>query len=115
MVLAACSSTGNKSLKEETQESIDKKFKEGVTTKQDLLEKLGAPFETSFTDSGLEIMKYEFTRFKSKARNFIPYNFFSRGQDGKKKELVILLDENDVVKRLSMTESKVEKRDGVFE
>ena len=110
-----CSSTGNQLLKEETSETIAEKMKEGVTTKQEVVDYLGAPMETSFTDGGLEILTYEYTRFTPKARNFIPYNFFSLGQDGKRKELVILFDENGIIKKAVMNESEVENRSGLFE
>ena len=113
--LVACSTTGNQVLKKETSETIAEKMKEGVTTKQEIIEYLGNPIQTSFTDGGLEVLTYEYTRFTPKARNFIPYNFFSLGQDGKKKELVILLDENGVIKKLVMNESDVETRSGLFE
>ena len=114
-VLCGCSTKGNKALKDETQDTVTSKFKEGVTTKQELIDALGVPSETTFTDGGLEVLKYEFTRFVPKLRNFIPYNFLFLGSDGKKKELVVLLDENHVVKKLVMNESEVEKRSGVAE
>lgn len=113
--ISACTTTGNQALKNETQESIAAKFQEGTTTKAEIVSALGAPTETSFTDGGLEVLRYEFTRFTPKARNFIPYNFFSVGSDGKKKELVVLFDENNVVKKLVMNESKVETLSGIAE
>lgn len=115
VLIVGCSTTGNKALKEETQESIAEKFEEGVTHKDEVINTLGSPTETTFTDGGLVVMKYEFTRLTPRAQNFIPYNFFSLVSDGKKKELVILLDENNIVKRISMTESEFERRAGIAE
>ena len=113
IVLSACTTTGNQALKNETQQSIAAKFQKGVSTKGEIISALGAPTETSFTSEGLEILRYEFARFK--ARNFIPYNFISVGSDGKKKELVVLLDENSLVKKLVMNESDIETLSGMAE
>ena len=115
IVLSACTTTGNQALKNETQQSIATKFQKGVSTKGEIISALGAPTETSFTSGGLEILRYEFARFTPKARNFIPYNFISVGSDGKKKELVVLLDENSLVKKLVMNESDIETLSGMAE
>jgi outer membrane protein assembly factor BamE (lipoprotein component of BamABCDE complex) len=111
----SCSTDGTRSLKDESHATIHAKIKEGVTTKDQIIIALGTPTDTSFTENGLEILKYEYTRYTPKLRNFIPYNFFSHGQDGKSKEVVILLDEKNIVKKLVMNEAKVERRIGIIE
>jgi outer membrane protein assembly factor BamE (lipoprotein component of BamABCDE complex) len=114
-LISACSSSGNMKLQHENQTSIAQKIKQGTTTKQQVYAMLGAPVETTFTDKGQEIAKYEFTRMTPTARNFIPYNFFSQVNNGKRKELVILFDNKDLVKKFVMNESELQKRRGIAE
>ena len=111
----SCSTDGTRALKDESHASIHAKIQEGITTKNQVIINFGTPSETSFTDNGQEILKYEFTRYTPKLRNFIPYNFFSHGQNGKKKEVVILLDNKGIVKKLVMNEANVERRFGIIE
>ena len=115
LFIVGCTTVGNKTLKYETRESLEEKIQEGITTKEEILKMLGDPLDTNFTDSGFEILRYSFSRSTPKAKNFIPYNFFSVGSDVKKKELVILFNENDIVKRFSMIESEVDISSGLAE
>jgi outer membrane protein assembly factor BamE (lipoprotein component of BamABCDE complex) len=114
-ILLGCSTDGTRALKDESHASIHAKIQEGITTKNQVILALGTPSDTSFTETGQEILKYEFTRYTPKLRNFIPYNFFSLGQNGDRKEVVILLDDKGIVKKLVMNEAKVEKRFGIVE
>ena len=109
----SCASVGNDTLREETEENVAAKIKEGFTTKSQIKQMYGSPITTNYTDGGLEIWKYEFTRTHVKASSFVPIvGLFSGGQDGTKKELTILFDENDLVKKFNMSESDVELRSG---
>jgi len=61
------------------------------------------------------IWKFRLDDLKSDAVNFIPIvNWFGSSMSGTRKELVILFDENDVVKRSNMSESDVETKTGVW-
>ncbi|MFT6769912.1 outer membrane protein assembly factor BamE [Congregibacter sp.] len=115
VLISACSTSGNMKLQHENQVSIAEKIKQGITNKQQVYQMLGAPLETSLTENGLEIAKYEFTRTTPQARNFIPYNVFSRVSDGEHKELVILFDDNNLVKKFVINESDIQKRRGIVE
>jgi outer membrane protein assembly factor BamE (lipoprotein component of BamABCDE complex) len=110
-----CSSIGNNSLRHETSASISNKIRQGVTSKTDIYAILGAPISTTFSGDGLEVAKYEYTHLTPRAQNFIPYNVFSRVQDGKKKELVILFDSKNIVKKYVINESDIQERRGIFE
>lgn len=47
--------------------------------------------------------------------NYIPIvNLFGSSMSGTRKELIILFDENDVVRRANMSESDVETKTGLF-
>lgn len=76
---------------------------------------LGEPDSILFSENGLEILIYEYVRFTPKARNFIPFNFFSLGSDVKKKTLVVLMNENDIVKKIALSESDTENKVGFFQ
>lgn len=115
VLISACSTSGNMKLEHESQVSIAEKIKQGITTKQQVYQMLGAPLETTFTENGQEIVKYEFTRMTPQARNFIPYNVFSQVTDGERKELVILFDDSSLVKKFVMNESDIQKRRGIVE
>ena len=115
ILITACASTGNQTLKNETELSVTEKIVKGETTATEVKAMFGSPFETSYTDSGYLIWKYRLDDLKADAVNFIPFiNMFGSSMSGTRKELVILFDENDVVKRANMSESKVETKTGAF-
>ena len=114
-LFTGCTSVGNAALAKETSTSIQTKITEGVTNKQTVIDMLGMPTNTTFTDGGQEVIKYSYQHIKPKAQNFIPYNFFSHVSNAKNKELVILLDKNNVVQKMVMNESKEQIRWGIVE
>lgn len=115
LALAGCAGTGNDSLRSETEESVSTKVVEGKTTKDQVREMFGSPAKTEFTDGGLEIWRYEFAKMHGDAVNYIPVvNLFGSSASGKKKELVVMFDQKNVVKRYSMSVSDVSQKTGVF-
>ncbi|EHA6622781.1 hypothetical protein JMB75_004475, partial [Salmonella enterica] len=66
LTLAGCSSVGNQSLKNETQESVKTKIVKGKTTKQDVLASFGEPDSRSLID-GEEQWLYTMYNSQSKA------------------------------------------------
>jgi outer membrane protein assembly factor BamE (lipoprotein component of BamABCDE complex) len=113
--ITGCTSLGNTGLAKETGESIEQKITEGITTKQTVVDWLGVPTETTFTDSGQEVIKYAYQHIRPRAQNYIPYNFISQVSDTKNKELVILLNNSNVVQKVVMNESKEQIRWGMIE
>ena len=115
ILLAGCAGTGNERLRAETEQSVAAKIVEGTTTRDDVREMFGSPAKTSFTDSGLEIWTYEFSKLTADAVNFIPVvSWFGSSASGTKKELVVLFDESNMVRRYSMSESAVSNKTGIF-
>ncbi len=115
-LVSGCASTGNKVLKNETSSAVAAKITKGVTTKEQVRGMYGDPMTTSFTDSGKEIWKYEFVKTHAKATNFIPLvSMFNSGAKGTKKELVIMFDDNGIVKNYSMSSSKVDTDTSLFQ
>ncbi len=114
-LLAGCASTGNETLRSESEDSVQKKIVEGKTTKKEVRTMFGSPLKTNFTDSGLEVWTYEFTKATVDAVSFIPIvNMFGSSASGTKKELVVLFSRAGVVQRYAMSESDVKQRSGVF-
>jgi len=112
--LGGCVSAGNSSLAEETSASIGAKLEEGMPAAQ-VRGMLGDPATVSYTDGGLEIWKYDHMKGHVTASSFIPVvGLFSSGSKGTKKELVILFDEDNRVKKFNMSESAVESKSGII-
>lgn len=113
--LTGCASVGNETLRTESENSMSKKIIEGKTTKSEVRTMFGSPFKTSFTDGGLEIWNYEFSKVSADAVSYIPIvGLFGGSASGKKKELVVMYDQQSVVKRYSMSESDVTQKTGIF-
>jgi PBP1b-binding outer membrane lipoprotein LpoB len=115
LILSGCASSGNESLKEETELTVSAKVVEGQTTAAEIKAMFGSPYETTYTDSGSLIWKFRLDDLKSDAINYIPIvNWFGSSVSGTRKELVVLFDENDVVKRSNMSESEVKTKTGIL-
>ena len=113
--VAGCASTGNQTLKEETESSVATKIINNVTTQAEIKAMFGSPYETTFTDGGLEIWKYQLDDLKADAINYVPIvNWFGTSFSGTRKELVILFNDDGTVKRNSMSESDVQNKSGLF-
>jgi hypothetical protein len=114
-LVVGCVSTGNETLRKESESSVATKIVEGKTTKTEVKGMFGSPIKTTFTDGGLEIFTYELSKMSADAINYVPLvGLFGGTASGTKKELVILFDEHGVVKRFSMSESPVKVKTGVF-
>ena len=115
LLLTGCVTSGNVAMKEQTQQSIDSTIQKGKTTKQEVTQKFGSADAVSFTDSGNEVWTYRHSKSKPMARNFIPYNFFSLGDNTKTKELVILFDTKGVVTNYTFRETANQSKYGVMQ
>ena len=113
--LSGCASVGNEKLRTESESTVAQKIVEGKTTKAEIRTMFGSPLKTSFTDGGLEIWNFEFTKVSADAVSYIPLvGLFGGSASGKKKELVLMFDQNSIVKRFSMSESDVTHKTGIF-
>lgn len=114
LLLSACASGGNESIKNETAASVDQKIHDGVTTKQEVRTMFGDPAGTSFTDSGNEEWQYSFANDKMDAANFIPlYGDVHQSSHGTSKSLVIIF-KNDRVWHHAMNSSNTKSQAGLF-
>ncbi|MBU6995023.1 outer membrane protein assembly factor BamE domain-containing protein [Ferrovum myxofaciens] len=115
VALAGCASTGNESIRAESSSTIKDKIVEGKTTQAQVQSLFGAPTVTSFTDSGLEVWTYDFTKMSADAISYVPVvNWFGASSSGTKKSLVVLFDKQNVVQRYSLKEAEVSQKTGLF-
>lgn len=114
VLTVGCASTGNVAMKEQTQQSIEQVIVKNKTTKQQVQTVFGAADKVSFTDSGNEIWTYTHSKAKPMARNFIPYNFFSLGENIQTKELVILFDQKGLVSNYTFREVNNQSMQGII-
>ena len=114
-LMGGCASTGNQTLKTESEISVASKIVVGETSAAEIKSMFGSPYESSYTDGGLQIWKFRLDDMNADAVNFIPVvNLFGSSMSGKRKELVILFDDEDLVKRFNMSESDVQTKTGLF-
>jgi outer membrane protein assembly factor BamE (lipoprotein component of BamABCDE complex) len=108
--LVACGSTGNKSLKYESEDTISTKIIEGKTTKKEIQNIFGAPLVSSF-DAGLLVWKYELEETSLDAISIpsilLTYGLAGTRSSGTKKQLTILFTDEGTVKKVNMSESPV--------
>jgi hypothetical protein len=110
-----CAGVGNDSLRTESESTVSTKIVEGQTTKDQVRAMFGSPSKTDFTDGGMEIWRYSFVKVSKDAVDFIPVvNLFGSSASGKRKELVVMFDTSNVVKRFSMSVSDVSQKTGLF-
>lgn len=69
--LTACTTYGNKSLKDETQQTVKTKIVKGKTTQQDVINAFGEP-QTRATNDGQEMWSYSSMSGESQISNYIP-------------------------------------------
>tara|TARA_B100000795_G_C22736336_1_gene413481 strand:+ start:325 stop:717 length:393 start_codon:yes stop_codon:yes gene_type:complete len=117
LILASCAtgSGGNQTLKNESESSVTTKIINSVTTQSEIKAMFGSPYETTYTDGGMEIWKYRLDDMRADAVNYVPIvNWFGSSFTGTRKELVILFNDDGTVKRNSMSESDVQNKSGMF-
>lgn len=113
LILVACANTGNESMKGMTEEKVQSTIVAGTTTKAQIKGMFGSPFETSYTDNGALIWKYQYddtTAFTPETVGSVILTLGLAGtkSEGTRNELVILFDENDIVKKFNMSNSDIE-------
>ncbi|GBQ21299.1 lipoprotein [Acetobacter estunensis NRIC 0472] len=114
LTLAACATSGNTTLKNETDATIDQKIHDGVTTRDQVRALFGPPLRTTFTDSGHEEWEYSFTKQVTDGENFIPiYGDLHQSWHGHQKNLTVIFDGN-VVWHHAMNTSPIKTSSGLF-
>ena len=118
-LLQACASGGNESLVKSTDASVDVAIIKGQTNKAQIESIFGDPFETSFLINGNLLYKYRYDdtsalNAKTVASVVFTYGLAGVKYNGSRMELVILFDENNVVKNYNFSTSEVDYGTRIF-
>ncbi|MBW6488550.1 outer membrane protein assembly factor BamE [Sulfurimonas sp.] len=108
--------TGNENLGTMEKSELDTKIVKGKSTKQDIKALLGDPDRTDFDNNSLEKWTYAHTRKDLKLVSYVPVaNWFVAGTNDTTKSLVIVFEENGVVKNFITSDAKGETKGGLFQ
>ncbi|WP_241597477.1 hypothetical protein [Rosenbergiella epipactidis] len=115
LALAGCASSGNNSIENETQVSIQQKLVKGVTNKNEVRSYFGDPTGVTFTSEGSEQWQYILANVKISGKTYIPfYGLFHNGATTDMKQLIILF-KGDVVSNYTLVNSKTEAKSGLLD
>ncbi|PWC10088.1 hypothetical protein [Brenneria corticis] len=108
--LTACTTYGNKSLKDESQQTVKTKIVKGKTTQQDIINTFGEP-QTRATNDGQEMWSYSSMSGESQISNYIPGLALLKNSSTAHMKSLDIWFKGDVVDRynFSQTASKVSK------
>ncbi|MFJ5320551.1 hypothetical protein [Pectobacterium parvum] len=108
--LTACTTYGNKSLKDESQQTVKAKIVKGKTTQQDVINAFGEP-QTRATNDGQEMWSYSSMSGESQISNYIPGLALLKNSSTAHMKSLEIWFKGDVVDRynFSQTASKVSR------
>ncbi|APG52679.1 TPA: outer membrane protein assembly factor BamE [Providencia alcalifaciens] len=113
-LMAGCASSGNHSIKNETQESIDSKLVKGKTTKEEVKLIFGKPSATTFSSETGEQWIYTLANTQIKGTTLIPfYGLFDGGSDTQVKQLIVIFKDG-VVDKYMLSDSEIETKSGLL-
>jgi outer membrane protein assembly factor BamE (lipoprotein component of BamABCDE complex) len=113
IALSGCANVGNKSIKGVSDADVALKIEEGVTTRSEVRDAFGGPMETTYTDSGMLVWKYQYDDTSALTPETVGSVVLTLGlagtkSRGQRNELVVLFNEDDIVERFSMSNSEIE-------
>lgn len=108
--LSACTTYGNKSLKDETQQTVKSKIVKGKTTQQDVINAFGEP-QTQATNDGQEMWSCSNMSGETHISNYIPGLALLKNSSTAHMNSLDIWFKGNVVERynFSQTASKVSK------
>lgn len=116
LMLGGCASSGNVSIANQTNDTVEGKLIRGKSTRDDVRKLYGDPIKTTFTDSGNELWEYAYSKTHSKIQNYIPVvNMFTTGSKGKQNTLTVFFDKNGIVQNYTMSSSDIDTHVGLFQ
>ena len=119
LLMISCANQGSTVLKKLSEADVNKNITVGKTTRNEIRAMFGSPLETKYTDSGLEIWRYQY----EDTTGLNPANIASQTltlglagsrKTGTEKELVILFNDDYTVKRFNMSEAPVQRGTGLL-
>lgn len=108
--------SGNEKLGTMEKEKVNQSLTKGKSTKDDVKAFLGDPDKTDFDNNSMEKWTYTHVRKDAKFVNYIPIvNWFGSGTNDTTKTLVIIFDDNGIVKNYINSDAKGETKGGLFQ
>ncbi len=105
-----CATTGKK-----IDQNKVSQIKEGVTTEQEVISLLGAPFMRTLDSNGKIIMVYQYAKIRNRASNFIPIvNILNGGMDMRQQMLTILIGKEEKVEKYTLNDANSEINSGLL-
>lgn len=119
LFFVGCAGGGNESIKNISESQVKSQISQGITTKDQIQAMFGSPIKTSYTDNGSLIWTYQFDNTTAMTPQTVGSVLFTFGLAGTKtvgtrNELVILFDENNIVKKFNMSNSKIDTGTNLF-
>jgi outer membrane protein assembly factor BamE (lipoprotein component of BamABCDE complex) len=117
LMMSGCAvKSGNETLGKLEKNQVEQGIVKGKTTKNDVKAMLGDPDKTDFDNNSLEKWTYVHVRRDVKAVNFVPVvNWFVQGTNDTTKTLVVLFDDNGIVKNFINSDAKGETKGGLLQ
>ena len=110
-ILAGCATVGKKIDTGQIQ-----KIEKGSTTRSDIISMIGPPSGVAFNADREKTATWHYTKVKNQAQNFIPIvGIIAHGMDMHHKTLVVIFDNNDIVKDFTYTDYNDEVRSGLVD
>ncbi|MBN9288132.1 MAG: hypothetical protein BGO43_13390 [Gammaproteobacteria bacterium 39-13] len=115
LLLTGCASTGNPSISALDSAQVATMINNGKTTKADIRAQFGDPSNVDFNQDGSEKWSYRHKKSAATPLSFVPIaNTFAHGSNDTTKELIVLFDENDLVKKHAFSTSMGETKFGIL-
>ena len=110
LFLVGCASVGNE-MNMADMNSIEK----GKTTRQELIEMFGAPYSVGLNEDGNPTAIWVYSEARNTPQNFVPVvGLFAGRMETRTQQLVVIFDENDVVKSFTFNESDSPIKTGIL-
>lgn len=115
IALVGCVSSGNNAISSLNAAQIAAMIDDGKTSKSEIRAQFGDPSNIDINLDGSEKWSYKHIKSAANLMNFIPFaGAFKSGTNNTSKELVVLFDQNDIVKKHAFSASSGETNIGLF-
>ena len=109
LFIIGCASVGTKLDQNKVQ-----LIKEGITTKNEVIELLGNPYMITLSSDKKEILMYQYANAKTRPSTFVPVvGLFNGGVDMDQQMLQVLIDEKGIVEKYTFSMSKTPVNTGL--
>ncbi|AJJ23849.1 lipoprotein [Yersinia enterocolitica] len=112
--ISACSSSGNQSLKNETQATLQTKLIKNKTSKSDVVRAFGSPTSVTSKNDGGDIYLYEMNNGKINPLTYVPVvGFFAGNTTTESRTLSITFNKNDTVNTWNFSSEDRKSENGI--